>query len=412
MFNPLWKLQRRFKKEMWKRWQLFHATDFLSLMYPCFTICRILGMFPYKINDSIFEASRSRYVVLTIISCVTCVYQLTKIYEINILNVRGSVIAKIQDNCFTILGSFIVIVSSILSSQRMRLLQVILGVSSKLPPKSYKKLSKLIHFKDIFGFLSLTVHGMLSIGRMSPKVGLSVLTRLIENYNNLQIFQMNMLYMNCVCILKACFKRIDDKLINLRELIINDKSHIPRLICREQRNPLLLEEIKTLKKQYLLVTDTVQMLNKIFSPQLLATFIMVFVEITFELYTNTVQWHNGLFINLFNQIHETFLMFYVMYFVIKIVLIVWACETGKNQAIKISTTVHDFLNIISDEEIKDELQSFSLQIMHHDITFSAKGLTVDATFLTTMVGTITTYLLILIQFFMTTHSCGKAGINV
>ena len=36
-------------------------------------------------------------------------------------------------------------------------------------------------------------------------------------------------------------------------------------------------------------------------------------------------------------------------------LIVWACETGKNQAVKIGTTVHDMLNTISDEQIKYEV---------------------------------------------------------
>ncbi|XP_039314535.1 uncharacterized protein LOC120359743 isoform X1 [Solenopsis invicta] len=413
MFNQLWKFQRQFIKKKWKRWQLFHATDFLSLMRPCFTICHVLGLFPYKINASIFEASRSRYVVLIIISSITSIYLMTKIYEINVLNVKVKITERIEDNCFLALRSFIVIVSAILSGTRMRLLQTLLEVSSKLPPKSFEKLSKLIHMKDIFGFLLVTVRGLLSfVYYKSPNNNLSIIIRILAHYNNLQIFQMNMLYMNCVCILKACFKRIDDNLINLQELLINNKSRVPRLICHQQRNPFLLEELKTIKKQYLLVSDTVQMLNKIFSPQLLATFIMVFVEITFELYMNTVQWHNGLFINLINQFHETYMLFLVIYYVIKVILIVWACETGKNQAIKISTTVHDFLNIINDEQIKIELQTFSLQIMHRNNTFSAKGLTVDATLLTAMVGTISTYLLILIQFFMTAHSCGKAGIYV
>jgi len=34
---------------------------------------------------------------------------------------------------------------------------------------------------------------------------------------------------------------------------------------------------------------------------------------------------------------------------------VWACETGKNEAIKIGTTIHDILNSIRDVQIKDEV---------------------------------------------------------
>ncbi|XP_011705659.1 PREDICTED: putative gustatory receptor 28b [Wasmannia auropunctata] len=234
----------------------------------------------------------------------------------------------------------------------------------------------------------------------------------MEFYMHFQMLQMNMLYVNCVCILKACFKRIDDNLTNLRELMLNNKSYVPRLIYYQQRCPHLLEEIKALRKEYLMVSDTVQKLNIIFSPQVLATITIAFIEITFELYSNTVQWHNGLSISLAKQIHNTILMSYLMYLVTKVMLIVWACETGKNQATKIGTTIHDVLNTTTDEQIKYELQLFSIQILHCNNTFFAKGLTVDAKLLTAMVNSITTYLLILIQFLGTSHSCdGKTTIN-
>ncbi|XP_011880419.1 PREDICTED: putative gustatory receptor 28b [Vollenhovia emeryi] len=100
------------------------------------------------------------------------------------------------------------------------------------------------------------------------------------------------------------------------------------------------------------------------------------------------------------------------YHLVEILLITWVCETGKNEAIKISTTVHDAINSTIDGQIKYELQLFSLQIMHCDNTFSAKGLTLDAKLLTAIIGTIATHLLILIQFLITSHSCdGKATLN-
>ncbi|TGZ50468.1 Uncharacterized protein DBV15_04237 [Temnothorax longispinosus] len=61
--------------------------------------------------------------------------------------------------------------------------------------------------------------------------------------------------------------------------------------------------------------------------------------------------------------------------------IIWACETGKNQALEIGTTVHVVFNSISDEDVKNELQLFSLQILQRKNIFSAKGLNVDATLL-------------------------------
>ncbi|KYN03740.1 hypothetical protein ALC62_05436 [Cyphomyrmex costatus] len=340
---------------MWKRWQLFHATDFQSLLYPCFVFSSIFGMFPYKINASIFEPSRSRYILLIIIVCVTCVYELTRIYEVNVLNKRKRITEKIQDNFFFALGSFIIIVSSILSGSRMRLLQTILKVSSKLPQKSFEKLSKLIHAKDIFGVIYLIGQLVTSLLNFHKSNKSLFVTAVMEHYITFQILQLNMLYVNCVFILKACFKRIDDNLMILQKLIIKDESHIPSLIYYHQRNPLLLEEIKALRKEHLMVSNTVQMLNKIFSPQLLASFAIAFIEITFEIYFNTVQWKNGLSISLTKQVHNSHIVFYLMFHILKVLLIIWSCETGKNQAIKISTTVHDVLNSTSDENIKHEV---------------------------------------------------------
>ncbi|XP_011705836.1 PREDICTED: putative gustatory receptor 28b, partial [Wasmannia auropunctata] len=102
-----------------------------------------------------------------------------------------------------------------------------------------------------------------------------------------------------------------------------------------------------------------------------------------------------------------------LYDVMKIMLIVWACETGKNQAQEIRSTIHHVLNSIRDEKIKYELQLFSLQTLHCKITFSAKGFNVDATFLAIMVGTTVTYILISVQFLVMSHSCDeKSAINV
>ncbi|XP_024878644.1 putative gustatory receptor 28a [Temnothorax curvispinosus] len=86
-------------------------------------------------------------------------------------------------------------------------------------------------------------------------------------------------------------------------------------------------------------------------------------------------------------------------------LTVWACETGKNEAMEINSTVYDVFNSTSNQQIKYEMQLFSLQLSHCKNTFSAKGLTVDATLLTKMAGSIATYLVILIQFLFMSNSC-------
>ncbi|KAG5313132.1 GR28B protein, partial [Acromyrmex insinuator] len=218
---------------------------------------------------------------------------------------------------------------------------------------------------------------------------------------------MNMLYVNCVCVLKACLKKIDDDLNYMQRLMTNDmKSSVPSLICSTQRNQIFLIELKTLMRQHLIINETVQLLNVIFSLQLLATITVTFAQITSGLYDYIVHWQGEVIITFDRHLLDAILTTMVHY-IMKVMLIVWACETGKNQVRKISITIYDVLNSTRDKQIKDELQLFSLQILHCKNTFSIKGLTIDATFLITMVGGITTYMLVLIQFLIAGHSCDK-----
>ncbi|XP_012532805.3 putative gustatory receptor 28a [Monomorium pharaonis] len=392
---------------MRKGCRLFYATDFQSLMYPCFTFCRILGIFPYRINNSTFEASKLCYILSTIVFCVFCICGIITIYQ---LDVSGTihpltVPRSLERHSFFVLSTFVVIVTYVLRGPRLLLLQTVLEISSKLPLESYKKLSKLIHVKDIFGFLFLVGMGLICCIMMPLNL---ILSTIYLTYTGMLLFQMDMLYINCVCVLKICFKKINNNLVKVQELVINDKPHLLRRTYHEQKNPFLLMKLKALKKQHLMVSDTVQMLNTIFSLQLVATIVLSFAEITFNLYFYIVLIMSKEKQELWNWV---FIMC-IVYYTIKIVLIVWACDSGKDQAAKIGITVHDLLNSTNDKQIKDELELFSMQILHRENVFAAKGLTIDAMLLTAMVGSITTYLLILIQFLVTSHSCDKKAISI
>ncbi|XP_039314529.1 uncharacterized protein LOC113003119 [Solenopsis invicta] len=405
MINSLLELQRRIKCKVWKKWHLFHATDFQSLMYPCFTICRILGIFPYKINALTFETSKRHYIFPTVIICALCIYELEALYEINFSKNMSHVPSILARNCFYILGGFIAIVTYILSGPRMHLFQTIMEASLKLPSVSYKKMSRMIHAKDIFGFFLL-------VGQVScynSIMDFNNFDKFFVQYGLLLIHQMDMLHMNCVCVLKACFKGINDNLTNLRELVANDKPRLPRHTNNhEHGNPFLLMELKVLKKQHVVVSDTVQMLNTIFSLQVLASIVMTFCCITFYLYFYIMHWKIGkIIMNVDYSLYNTLLVTSVLYYCIKITLIAWACDTGRDQALKIGITIHEILNSTIDKQIKDELKMFSLQVLHRENTFSAKGLIIDSTLLVAIVCNVTTYLLILIQFMVADHVCNK-----
>jgi len=348
------KIQRHVKGKMWKKWWLCHATDFQSLMYPCFTFCRILGIFPYKFEASIFKASKPYYILSATISYTYCVFSFIFIYGVSKINYK-EITKNIQMISYCMLSAFMVIITHVLNDARMRLLQTILEIS-KLPSESYQKLSRLIHVKDILAIIFKIIYIYIQVSKLLKlEINyLTVLTMIFSSYFALLELQISMLYINCICVLKTCFKRINDTLVHMQIMINNKKKDNLRLICHVQRNQFLLE-LKTQKKQHLMVFDAVRMLNVIFSLQLLAIVIMTFHTSTFYLYFYTVNWQDGIFISL-NKYYLDKLLMSMVYNIIKITLLVWACETCKNQAQEIVTTIHDLLNSTKDNEIKKEVK--------------------------------------------------------
>lgn len=349
---------------MCKKWQVFRATDFQSLMYPNFIISKILGIFPYKINASTFEISKPCYIMSTVIICIYCSFYLLLIHKIIISKIFsfGDVTRTLEYLCFFTLGGLMAIVTYILSKPRMHLLQNILNISSKLSTESYEKLSRWIHIKDIFGVIMLVVQEYMYFSKVQifEKNYWSALIMTIVIYLVLLEFQMNMLHVNCVCVLKACFKKINDDLTHMYTRMINDeKLPVSNLICHMPRNQFFLAELKSLMKQYLILTETVQMLNIIFSLQLLAIVILSFIEITVELYFYLVRWQGEVLITFDKHLLDAFLTSMVHY-IIKVTFIVWACETGKNEAQKISSTIYDVRNSIRDKQIKNEVIFFNI----------------------------------------------------
>lgn len=351
MFSLLSKLQGRNNAKMRKKSRLFHATDFESLMCPSFTFCHILGIFPYKINASAFEISKPRYIFSTVITCVCFIVLLSIFYMIDVCGITmfNGVPRALERNCFYILSGFIMIVTYILSGPRMRLLQTIMEISSKLPLESYQKLSRLIHAKDVLGSFGLLMQMPTYL-----KINVPIVLKIFLVYIFLLMFQMDMLYINCVCIVKACFKKINDDLKNMQKIMVNDEVY--HLCQAKQKSPLLLIKLKALKKQHLIISNAVQMLNKIFSLHLLITIILSFIEITFMLYFYILHWQDGtIMLDTSDNAYKALLITCIIYYLTKIMLIVWACETSKNQALQIGTTIHDVLNNIDDNKVKREV---------------------------------------------------------
>ncbi|GAB1864406.1 Gustatory receptor [Camponotus japonicus] len=72
-----------------------------------------------------------------------------------------------------------------------------------------------------------------------------------------------------------------------------------------------------------------------------------------------------------------------------------------NEMEKTGNIVHNVLSCAIGKEARSELKQFSLQILHRKIRFTANGyFTLDNSFLYSLIGTVVTYLVILVQFQM------------
>ncbi|XP_071627272.1 uncharacterized protein [Temnothorax longispinosus] len=76
-----------------------------------------------------------------------------------------------------------------------------------------------------------------------------------------------------------------------------------------------------------------------------------------------------------------------------------------NEIGKTGKIIHSLLRCTISKESKSELKQFSLQLLHHKVQFTAKGyFALDNSFLHSLIGTVATYLVILMQFQMGSSS--------
>ncbi|XP_070515230.1 putative gustatory receptor 28a [Cardiocondyla obscurior] len=391
MFNSSSKFPRRKNKRKGNLRQLFRSTDFESLMYPCFTFSRILGLFPYKFNASTMRICRPSYVLSVVIISVLIYLVIYMLYQINVYkNVvfKNNLIRLLDINSFYIVSGFLTVTTYMLNGPRVRFLQTLLDHSLKLPPTTYQSLSKFIHIKDIFGFFYLVSEAILIASlNIVPYWRLLLLT-----YCELVRFQMDMLFINCVWLLKACFKKINDDLSHLREFIASEP-YILTDNYYKQRIPFLILEITELKKHHQNISNVVKMIKIVFSLSIICTLLLSFLSVVFNSYFIMTKIKKSIYMSdKEKEAYQDYSMLSIFIDSVRIVAIVCICESAKNQAMEIKSTVHQVFNRTFNKEIKYELffnlmlqlRIFSLQLMHRKNVFSIKGLTLNTSLLTSV----------------------------
>ncbi|TGZ50470.1 hypothetical protein DBV15_04235 [Temnothorax longispinosus] len=415
-------------KRKGKIWQLFCATDFVSLMYPCFSFCRILGIFPYKINASIIKTCEPRYILSTIIIGVFCILELINLYDMRLfslqishcentfsakgLTVDAALLTKVAgsittylmrlfslqilhcENAFSVKG--LTVDSTLLTAMRLFSLQIShcdnvfsakgLTVDATLLTKLQLFSLQILHRKNMFSAMGLTVDARL-------------LTAMVGNISTYLLILIQFLNMKHFCakeIATNIVNKITTYLLILIQFLIN--SHT----CNGNILQLFSLQILHRKNMFSAMGLTVDARLLTVMVGNISTYLLILIQFLNMKHFCAKEIASNL--KLFSlQILHRKNMFSAKGLILDASLL--TAMVGN-----ISTyllILIQFLNMkhFCAKEIATNLQMFSLQVLHRENAFSAKGLIVDATLLTAIVGNITTYLLILIQFLITSHTC-------
>ncbi|CAK9827390.1 Putative gustatory receptor 28b [Anthophora retusa] len=341
-----------------------------------------MGFLPYKIESSKFVFSKFYFILSTILMIVYLLIVIAATYELN-FKIIYNTSDYIHCNLIMVLGPWIFFWAYISNRSMIEVLQKVSEVSRVVSPKIFHNMAKWFYMKTI----------ILMMPQLSFVLKIENIFTVTCWYMFIGVLVLNNLYVYNVFVLSTCFQQINDSLVEVRETLINDRPHVLRRVYHMQENPVLLSKLRTLKKQHYEISKIVHMLNESFGRQNLTIITLLFIDITFNIYTYLVYYtENGRIKQWFS-----FTIMFVFYYILNLILTVWATEDARSQVVKIGSNIHRIIIRTFDEKVTDELEMFSLQVLQTDNTFSAKGLAMDATLLTKVLSTTTTYLLILIQ---------------
>ncbi|KAJ9593248.1 hypothetical protein L9F63_015194 [Diploptera punctata] len=180
------------------------------------------------------------------------------------------------------------------------------------------------------------------------------------------------------------FKRIEEVLNSKTCVSVSDLRFRVRALC----------------SLHSILCDASRLTNSTYQILLLMDLIGVFVEITSCLYATLIYVTKLLTCQLFNPSRWSMLTLYILWAsvnLVKLLTIVASCSLTSKTANHTAVLVHKLMLINS--EVTNELQVFSQQLLHRKLHFSACGFfRLDFTLLYSMVGAVTTYIIILLQY--------------
>lgn len=352
MIHRLTKCNRKRVKNCKKQSSSLRFGNYASLIYYIAFINRFMGFLPYKLESSKFMYSKLYSVFSTIIIIIYLFFAIISLYEINFYIIIDDGISKmLHRNSIALFGPAIFICSYVSNRSTIQAIQRVQDVSHAFSAETFNKLIKTLLIKDIIFLAPLGFFIPYMIIKHDFQVFLCICW-----YSFFGLLIISILYVNNVYILNACFKFINNSLIKIKNILINDEPHLLRREYHMKKNPILLMELRILKKQYTELIEAVQLLNHSYSLKNEMILLMLFFDITFNLYFYLILYNTE--VGKFTKIDTAlgFAIFYTVYIVTSFLII----EIIRVQMKKIGSNIHKILVHTFDDQIMAEVRSFDL----------------------------------------------------
>ncbi|XP_076285308.1 uncharacterized protein LOC143211466 isoform X2 [Lasioglossum baleicum] len=384
-------LRRHLKVSYYKIRKSLYISNFVTLIWPYTFIVSALGFFPYDTHLSSYKLAKMSYIgsVIKMINItLLCPFMLYTKFTKWAWDESNTSLHWIGIYIFGIVGLWATFVSS---RSKLHLLRMVSTASRVLSPEELCRTAKWMYAIDILKvclFLSYIY---------DFKGGLwTIVLYMLSFYIFFVAMVITTLFINCLYVLNMCFRKINTSLEKLKTSLATDEPHLLRRVYHSQNNPALISELKTLRRQHVEFSSIIDASNETFGLEIIVIIALSIMDITFNLYSYLI--HNtvdGKIVHVWSIKIE-----YLTYDCLALIGLALVCQKVKDQVKNIGINIHRILVISFDEQVSTELEQFSMQVLQQNRAITAKGLALDVTLLTKIVGIVTTYLLILIQFLL------------
>lgn len=334
-----------------KTFNFIQSDNIYDILRPWFFLNKLHGIFPYNLNRNQIQLSILGfcYSIFTTIACLICFIVLFIQCNITKATKFDTLEALLQFNCYFIQGSFITVTTCFLSNSRLVFLKKLKEVSLMLTKKECLLVAAIIYFLGTVGYMFLMAQMYNAIKSLQKTFGMYITT---------VVFLMDVQYASYVLIIKACFKNINT---NLKKLKQNKLNADGIKVCDNLKQQSYFKNLQVLKlrklqQKYHEVSKVINVLNSVFTIQLISTVLMTFVEVTFGLYFFLLHSQGKKSIDLDKQVWINYYITSVTYYSLKLSIIVWICQEARNESLKTGVIVHDVILHRGCEQLETEVR--------------------------------------------------------